>query len=147
MEITLESLNIIDLEQQVNLIISITVAAFLSMVIGLNRERLGKNAGIRTHMLTGIGACMFTMLSLYAFPGSDSSRVAANVVTGVGFLGAGMIVQRKTEAHDLTTAAGIWATAAVGMAVGAGAWLLATYATVMVWVILEVIRRIKRPNE
>ena len=147
MEVTLESLNIIDLEQQVNLIISITVAAILSMVIGLNRERLGKNAGVRTHMLTGIGACLFTMLSLYAFPGSDSSRVASNVVTGVGFLGAGMIVQRKTEAHDLTTAAGIWATAAVGMAVGAGAWLLASYATVMVWVILELIRRIKRRNE
>ncbi len=133
----------VTLEQQIIFIIHITITMFLSMLIGINRERYGKSAGLRTHMLTGVGACLFTILSLHAFPDSDPSRVASNVVTGIGFLGAGLIIQRKRETHDLTTAAGIWATAAVGMAVGAGLWLLAMYTTGMIWIVLEVFQRLK----
>lgn len=133
----------LNLQQQIYLSGNITLAIILSSIIGLNRERSNKSAGLRTHMLTGAGACIFTILSLYAFPNADSSRIASNVVTGIGFLGGGIIIQRKHEAHDLTTAVGIWATASIGMAVGAGAWFIAIYSTVILWVILSVMKVIK----
>ncbi|GAB4454658.1 MAG: hypothetical protein Kow00120_24420 [Anaerolineae bacterium] len=129
------------LEQQFFVTFQVFLAALLSMVMGLDRERRQRPAGLRTHMLVGVGACLFTVLSVLAFPGSDTARVAAQVVTGVGFLGAGTIIQRKGDVKDLTTAASIWATAAVGMAVGAGAWFLALTSTLLIWTILAVIRR------
>ncbi|MBN1286448.1 MAG: MgtC/SapB family protein [Anaerolineae bacterium] len=125
----------------------LVLAALLSMLLGMDRERRQRSAGLRTHMLVGVGACLFTLLSVYAFPAGDPARVAANVVTGVGFLGAGAIIQRKHEVHDLTTAANIWATAAVGMAVGMNAWFLAIIATLVIWVILVVIRRFSKADE
>jgi putative Mg2+ transporter-C (MgtC) family protein len=128
------------LEEQVATILEVLLAALLSMLVGLNRERMGKAAGLRTHMLAGVGACIFTALSIHAFPGDDSSRVASNVVTGIGFLCAGVIWRHETGVHDLTTAASIWATAAIGMAVASGAWLLAIAATVIIWVILALMR-------
>jgi putative Mg2+ transporter-C (MgtC) family protein len=128
------------IEQQIYMIGELLLAAVLSMLIGLDRERRQSRAGMRTHMLVGIGACLFTGLSMYAFPGSESSRVAANVVTGIGFLGAGTIVRRNGEVHDLTTAASIWATAAVGMAVGSGLWFLSIVATLIIWTVLVVLR-------
>ena len=129
------------LELQTQAAFALVWVAFLSMVIGLDRERGDQPAGLRTHMLVGLGACLFTMLSIHAFPGDDTSRVASNIVVGVGFLGAGTIIQRGGQPHHLTTAASIWATAAVGMAVGAGAWFLGLIAAVLVWIILAVIRR------
>ena len=135
--------SLISLDQQVYLTFNITLAMFLSSVIGLNREHNNKSAGLRTHMLTGTGACIFTILSMYAFPGADSSRVASNIVTGIGFLGGGIIIQRKNESYDLTTAAGVWATAAIGMAVGVGAWFIAVYSTIIMWFILALLKRIK----
>jgi putative Mg2+ transporter-C (MgtC) family protein len=129
------------LEQQAVAALQLVVAAFLSLVIGLDRERRQRPAGLRTHMLVGLGSCLFTVLSLYAFPGADRARIASNIVVGIGFLGAGTIIQHKRTVHDLTTAASIWATAAMGMAVGAGAWLLALSATVTIWIVLAVIRR------
>ncbi len=129
------------LELQLEVTIYLALAALLSMVIGLDRERRQRPAGLRTHMMVGVGACLFTLLSVHAFPGpGDSARVAAQVVTGVGFLGAGTIIQRKMDVHQLTTAASIWATAAVGMAVGAGAWFLGITATLIIWVVLAVLR-------
>lgn len=130
-----------DILQQVTTIGELLLAALLSMLIGLDRERRQRPAGMRTHMLVGIGACLFTVLSVYGFPGDDSSRVAANIVTGIGFLGAGTILQRKGDVRDLTTAASIWATAAVGMASGLGLWFVAIVATVIVWIVLAVLRR------
>lgn len=129
------------LEQQALATFQLILAGFLSMVIGLDRERRQRPAGLRTHMLVGLGACLFTLLSMYAFPSTDPARIAANIVVGIGFLGAGTIVQRKSDVKDLTTAASIWTTAAVGMAVGAGAWLLAIAAAVIIWIVLAVIRR------
>lgn len=117
------------------------LAAVLSMVIGLDRE-LHSPAGLRTHMLVGLGACLFTQMSIHAFHPGDPARIAAQVVTGIGFLGAGTILQRKHSVHHLTTAASIWATAAVGMAVGVGAWFLAILATLVIWFILAVVRRV-----
>lgn len=116
------------------------LAAILGTIIGLERERRGKSAGIRTHMLVAMGAALFTILSMFAFPDGDPTRVASNIVTGIGFLGAGVIFTRKGEVHDLTTAASIWATAAIGMAAGAQLWFLAILCTLMVWIILGLMR-------
>lgn len=128
------------LELQFTITLQMLTAALLSMIIGMDRERNQKSAGLRTHMLTGVGACLFTTLSYHAFPEGDPTRIASNIVTGIGFLGAGTIVRRGDEAGDLTTAASIWSTAAVGMAVGTNAWFLAISATLMIWSILAVIR-------
>src|SRR5690606_2296170 len=122
--------------EQFETVLLLLLATALSMIIGYNREREEHAAGLRTHMLVGIGACLFTLLSAYAFDESDPSRVAAQIVTGVGFLGAGTIIHRQNSVRGLTTAANIWATAAVGMAVGAGAWFLAICATLIIWFVL-----------
>ena len=129
------------LVQQAEILLQLILAAILGMVIGLDREARNQPAGLRTHMLVSLGACLFTVLSIYAFPGSDPARVAAQIVVGIGFLGAGTIINREGLPHHLTTAASIWATAAIGMAVGAGAWFLALGASLLIWIILVVIRR------
>jgi len=113
------------------------LALLLSGVIGLEREIRQKSAGLRTHTLVGVGAALFTLISKYGFsdvlePGRvvlDPSRVAAQIVTGVGFLGAGIIFVRRDSVHGLTTAAAIWVTAAVGACAGAGLPILAVTAT------------------
>jgi putative Mg2+ transporter-C (MgtC) family protein len=130
-----------DMIQQAETVFQLIFAAFLGMVIGLDREGRNQPAGLRTHMLVALGACLFTALSKYAFPGDDNSRIASNIVVGIGFLGAGTIISRDGHPKHLTTAASIWATAAVGMAVGAGAWFLGLGASVLIWMILAIIRR------
>ncbi|MBZ0292786.1 MAG: MgtC/SapB family protein [Anaerolineae bacterium] len=131
---------------QVEILLELVLAAFLGMVIGLEREYRNQPAGLRTHMLVGVGSCLFTVLSIYAFPGTETGRVAAQIVVGIGFLGAGTIINRKGQAHHLTTAASIWATAAVGMAVGTGAWFLALGASLLIWIILAVVRVWSKSN-
>lgn len=128
--------------QQAEAVFYLLLAAFLSGMIGITRERRAFGAGLRTHILVGVGACLFTILSGYAFPGDDNARVASNIVVGIGFLGAGTIIRQENRARGLTTAAGVWATAAVGMAVGTGSWLLACAATVIIWVTFVPLRRL-----
>src|SRR5687768_11360764 len=91
----------------------IMIAAFLSMIIGLDRERRDHPAGLRTHMLIGIGSCLFTILSVHAFSPGDPGRVASQILPGMGFLGAGAILKTRTDILGLTTAASVWSTAAV----------------------------------
>lgn len=134
------------LELQLEIGGMLLLAAVLSMAIGLDRESHSP-AGLRTHMLVGVGACLFTQLSIHGFEEGDPARIAAQVVTGVGFLGAGTILQRKQNVHHLTTAASIWATAAVGMAVGVGAWFLGILAALIIWFILAIVRHIRRKQE
>src|SRR5881397_273893 len=100
------------------------LAAILGALIGLEREIHDHPAGMRTHLLVSLGSAGFTALSIYAFPapGADPARVAAQIVTGIGFLGAGAILKQGVTIHGLTTAASLWVVAAVGMAAGAGAW-------------------------
>jgi putative Mg2+ transporter-C (MgtC) family protein len=129
------------IELQLHLLAQIALAAFLSMIVGMDRERRDKSAGLRTHMLTGLGACLFTTVGSHALPLGDPTRVAAGVVTGIGFLGAGVIFKTQDGVRDLTTSASIWATAAIGMAVALDAWLTAIGATVLIWFILAVIQR------
>jgi putative Mg2+ transporter-C (MgtC) family protein len=110
------------------------VAAALGAAIGLEREIHDHPAGMRTHLLVSLGSAGFTVLSIGAFPapGADPARVAAQIVTGVGFLGAGAILKEGATIRGLTTAASLWAVAAVGMAAGAGALLVALTTTAIV---------------
>jgi putative Mg2+ transporter-C (MgtC) family protein len=115
----------------------LVLAAVLGFLIGLEREFRGQAAGERTHALVALGAAAFALISGRAFPGGDTARVAAGVVTGIGFLGAGMILKREgTRIEGLTTAAGLWAVGSIGLAIGAGMYLLGTVTAVLVGLIL-----------
>ena len=114
-------------------LVDIALAAFLGFFIGFERRKRLKEAGIRTHTIVCIGAALIMAVSKYAFKGqtADASRIAAQIVSGVGFLGAGIIVYRQQAIHGLTTAAGVWATAGVGMACGGRLYIVAAGATVV----------------
>lgn len=119
----------------------ILLSLLLGGIVGWDRERRHMPAGVRTYMLVSFGSCVFTILSYRGFPGSDPARVAAQIVVGVGFLGAGLLVQRKGTIYGLTSAAGIWAVAAVGMAVGTGRYFIAVFSALAVYLVLAVLRR------
>lgn len=131
---------------------SILLAVGLSLVIGLEREFYAKAAGMRTYTLVGMGAALFTVVSKYGFMDTvmgdwsrfDGSRVAAQVVTGIGFLGAGLIFVRRDAVRGLTTAAGVWFVAAVGMAAGAGLHLIAVAVTALYLLVMFGIRPLSR---
>ena len=122
------------------------LAVALGAALGFVRKRDRKGPGLRTHALVCSGAALFTLASIYGFDGDtvDVSRVAAGIVTGIGFIGAGVIVRgpRGDEVTGLTTAASIWMTAAIGLAAGAGMYLLSGLATA-VTVIVLVLRRLR----
>ena len=102
------------------MLIRLLISVLLGALVGYERERQGKPAGLRTHAMVGLGATLFTVVSLYGFgPGTDTSRVAAMIVSGIGFLGAGAILHERGGVQGLTTAASLWVTAAIGIAVGA----------------------------
>src|SRR5215208_5170686 len=119
------------------------LAAVLGGAIGAERELNDQPAGLRTHMLLTIGACLFTLISAYGFGGgTDPSRIAAQIVTGIGFLGGGAIVRYGLTVKGLTTAASIWATASVGVAVGAGSYVLGVGGAALVVGTLFGLRRV-----
>lgn len=131
------------------LALDLILASLLGFFIGLERKLREKEAGIRTHTIVSFGAALMMVISKYAFDAeADSARVAAQIVAGIGFLGAGIIVYKKNVVHGLTTAAGIWATAGVGMACGGGLWLVAIIATMILiliqWFLHRKIFRHKR---
>lgn len=121
--------------------VRLVVAMLLGGVVGLEREYRAKDAGFRTHFLVALGSALFTLVSMYGFVDGvkDTSRVAAQVVSGIGFLGAGIIVFQKNVIRGLTTAAGLWVTAAIGMACGVGQYFMAVLVTVLMLVGLEVL--------
>ena len=128
-------------------ILRIFVAAILGGLIGLEREYRAKEAGFRTHFLVALGAALFMIISAYGFEGVltnenmrlDPSRIAAQVVSGIGFIGAGTIIFQKNEnaVRGLTTAAGVWVVAAIGLACGAGMYMVAVSSTLFVLLGLE----------
>lgn len=132
----------IDLALQLDLSLRLIVAAALGAAVGAEREIHGHPAGMRTHMLVALGAGLFTVLSIHGFgqdaAGStvDPTRIAAQIVSGIGFLGAGAILKDGVVIRGLTTAASLWATAAVGTAAGAGEYVIATVAAVVILVSL-----------
>ena len=116
-------------------LIGLLVAVILGFAIGFERKLRYKEAGIRTHTIVCVGAALIMVVSKYGFADIlkyDASRVAAQIVSGIGFLGAGIIIFRGQKMHGLTTAAGIWATAGVGMAAGAGQYIVAVGATIII---------------
>ena len=121
--------------------VRLLVAALLGALVGWEREQAQRPAGLRTYMLVSFGSAFFTVLSITAFgPNADPGRLAANIVVGIGFLGAGTIFREGEVVRGLTTAAGLWAVAAIGMAAGVGQYLLAAISTVIVLVILAGVR-------
>ncbi len=121
--------------QELKYLVSILVALVLGFAIGYERKLRFKEAGIRTHTIVCVGSALMMVVSKYGFGDSieaDASRVAAQIVSGIGFLGAGIIIYRKHEIHGLTTAAGVWATAGVGMAAGAELYIVAAGATAII---------------
>ena len=128
-------------------VLTIFVGAILGGAIGFEREYRSKEAGFRTHFLVGLGSALFMVLSLHGFDDietqagviiqRDPARMAAQVVSGIGFIGAGTIIFRKNVVKGLTTAAGLWVTSAIGMAAGVGMYGVAVAATVMVIVCRE----------
>lgn len=148
-----------DLGLQADLALRMLVAAVLGAAIGLEREIHEHPAGMRTHLLVSLGSAIFTVLSIYGFEGIaapsvsptvDPSRIAAQIVSGIGFLGAGAILKYGTSIRGLTTAASLWTTAAIGMAAGAGEWLIAAAGTFIVvfslWPLNALVARIHRPG-
>lgn len=130
----------VDLGEQLDISLRLLVAALLGAAIGFEREIHAHPAGMRTHLLVSLGSGVFTVLSIFFFEATtaagseatDPSRVAAQIVSGIGFLGAGAILKYGSSVRGLTTAASLWATAAVGMAAGAGAWAVAVLTTVLI---------------
>lgn len=121
------------------LILRLLLAGFLGALIGAEREYRAKVAGTRTHLLVAIGAALMMIVSRYGFEGQgDPSRVAAQIVSGIGFIGAGAIMVNKHAVHGLTTAAGIWVAAGIGMAIAAGLYAVGVASTVLSLVGLEV---------
>lgn len=130
-------------------LLAVALACALGAVIGLEREIRGKAAGLRTNVLICLGASVFTIISRQMGAGymESNTRIAAQIVTGVGFLGAGAIIQDRGGVHGLTTAATIWLVASVGMACGARYYGLAALATFIAVIVLTGLGRIEKPIE
>ena len=128
-------------------------AIFLGFILGYEREITGKFAGLRTHILVSVGACVFTLLSLYGFKYlvadgmagvNDPARIAAQVITGIGFIGAGTVMRHGTNISGITTAATLWVAAAIGMAAGCGEFFLGFVATISTLLVLIMIRHFEK---
>jgi putative Mg2+ transporter-C (MgtC) family protein len=129
-------------ETQLDIVFRVFVALLIGSAIGIEREYRGHAAGVRTLAMVSIGACLFTAVGVFVIPGhvTDPTRIAAQVVTGVGFLGAGAIFRADDGVKGLTTAATVWVVAALGMAVGFGLYVIAASAAVLVLVGLIAVR-------
>ena len=133
------------LETQLDLALRLTVGLVLGAAIGLERELQRQPAGFRTHSLVSLGAALFTVVSAYGFSGDlvDPTRIAAQIVSGIGFIGAGTILQHRGHIRGLTTAASLWSVAAIGTAAGAGLYVVAVVGTVLILVILSILDRVE----
>jgi putative Mg2+ transporter-C (MgtC) family protein len=129
------------LDMQLDLALRLTVGLVLGAIIGFERELHRQPAGFRTHSLVSLGAALFTVVSAFGFTGDmvDPTRVAAQIVSGIGFIGAGTILQYRGHIRGLTTAASLWSVAAVGTAAGAGLYVVALVGTVLILVILSLL--------
>lgn len=124
----------------------VTLAFLLGGIVGFERERMQRPAGLRTHMLVAAGSACFTVASIYGFDNMgtvrDPARLAAQIITGIGFLGAGTIFRTESTVRGLTTASSIWITAAIGVLAGLGMFALAVFTTVLTYFALYVVRGI-----
>lgn len=148
----LDMLNI-DINQTLTILFRITLAVLLAFIPGIERELTGKFAGLRTHILVCLGACVFTILSIYGFKmhiavdvigTNDPARIAAQVITGIGFIGAGTVMRHGSNVFGITTAATLWVCAAIGMSCGCGEYVTAIIASFATLVVLISIRRLEK---
>ena len=138
-------LHAVELSQdQIDVAVRLVLAAVAGMAIGIERELREQAAGLRTHMVVAIGACLFTIVGAYGFGEGDPSRVASNIVTGIGFLGAGAILREGLTVRGLTTAGSLWVVAAIGMAVGLGMYWASGVATAITILSLWALRPFRR---
>lgn len=137
----------------ITIVIRLCAAIFLASLFGIERELTGKVAGLRTHILVCSGACVFTLLSLYGFKMhvteglsgvNDPARIGAQIITGIGFIGAGTIMRNGSNVLGITTAATLWMAAAIGMACGCGLYSIASFATVLTLFVLILIRQFEK---
>lgn len=124
--------------EEIEIAVRLLLAAVFGAAVGYERRSADKPAGLRTLSLVAMGSALFTIISAFGFESADQSRVAAQIVTGVGFLGAGTILRSGVTVSGLTTAATIWATAAIGMAVGSGMYIASAAGTALILIILYV---------
>ncbi len=149
-KVALDFSDLPDTSEAIRMIVRLLLAAILGGMLGYDRERAGKAAGLRTHMLVSLGAALFVLIPQQAgLSNADLSRIIQGIVAGVGFLGAGAIVKdsRGGEIEGLTTAAGIWLTAAIGIAAGLGREASAVLGAVLAFVILSALARISHRIE
>ncbi|HJH27822.1 MAG TPA: magnesium transporter MgtC [Methanophagales archaeon] len=128
----------------IEIIARLLLAVVLGILVGTEREVVHKPAGLRTHALVSLGACLFTVVSIDYFD-VDPARIAAGIVTGIGFIGAGSIIAEKGHVHGVTTAASLWCVGAIGLAVGVGAYVLAIVSSALVFGVLWL-SKVKKPS-
>ena len=135
----------LSLATQLDLALRLTVGLVLGAIIGFERELSRQPAGFRTHSLVSLGAALFTVVSAFGFGGElvDPTRIAAQIVSGIGFIGAGTILQHRGHIRGLTTAASLWSVAAIGTAAGAGLYVVAIVGTILILVILSILDRVE----
>ena len=135
----------LSLETQLDLALRLTAGLVLGALIGFERELHRQPAGFRTHSLVALGAALFTVVSAFGFVGEsvDPTRIAAQIVSGIGFIGAGTILQYRGHIRGLTTAASLWSVAAIGTAAGAGLYVVAVIGTALILIILSILDRVE----
>jgi putative Mg2+ transporter-C (MgtC) family protein len=133
------------LADELQIALRLAVGLFLGAAVGFERELHSQPAGFRTHSVVSLGAAIFTVVSGYAFtgPGADPTRIAAQIVSGIGFIGAGTILHSRGQIRGLTTAASLWAVAGIGMAAGAGLFAVASIGTVLMLITLSILDRVE----
>ncbi|MEM2089189.1 MAG: MgtC/SapB family protein [Thermoproteota archaeon] len=134
-----------NLSMIVESVLGLGLAIVSGAIVGFEREIAHKPAGLRTHMLVCFGSCLFTIVSLDF--SVDPARIASGIVTGIGFIGAGAIIAEQDKVVGITTAASLWVTAAIGLTIGVGNYILATIATLLVFLILSsrmILRKIQK---
>lgn len=143
----------IDLNNVITIVFRIFLAVVLAFAPGVERELTGKFAGLRTHILVCVGACVFTLLSIYGFKmhetvgvigTNDPARIAAQVITGIGFIGAGTVMRNGGNVFGITTAATLWVCAAIGMSCGCGEYVIAIITSIATLIVLVSIRRLEK---
>lgn len=137
--------SVLDLSTTLSFVIRILVASLIGAAIGFERKYRAKGAGVGTHVLVAIGASLFMIVSQNGFLGTprfDAARVAAGVVTGVGFLGGGIILKQQNRISGLTTAAGLWVTAAMGLTIGCGMYILGVSCALIVLAWIDIVNRL-----
>jgi len=130
---------------EIDLVLRLILAVVLGGIVGIERELVHKPAGLRTHMLVSLGSCLFTITSVHNF-GMDPARIAAGIVAGIGFIGAGAVIAERRRVVGITTAASLWVTASIGLATGVGNYTLCIATAILVFAVLFMRKLLKEQD-